>query len=332
MPEMEKTEFKFPDEQEDQGKPLEAAGEDDVEYIIEDDTPPEDRNVKPMPKEIVEKLETADEDSEDLDPKSQKERIHQYKKVWNDERRRAEAAEREREAAFEALQKLNEENKKLRAQYNAGEKTYIETVQNAADTELVMAKREYKEALESGDADRIVEAQAKVSEATFKAQQVRQYRPSALQEQENEVQIPQRQESAPKVDAKTQAWLDDNPWYGSKKAMSNFAVGIHEELVDEYGPNVVGTDQYFKHIDKTMRKKFPEYFETLEESSQAEPQPEPQIAQEKAKPSTVVAPATRSTSSKQVRLKQSQMAIIKKFGLTPEVYAREQRKLEASNG
>ena len=332
MPEMEKAEFKFPDEQEDQGKPLEAAADDEVEYIIEDDTPPEDRNVKPMPEEVVKKLEVANEDQEELDPKAQKERIKQYKKVWNDERRRAEAAERERQAAFDALERLNAENKRLKEQYSAGEKTYIETVQNAADTDLAMAKREYKEALESGDADRIVEAQARVSEATFKAQQAKQFRPTPLQEQENEVQIPQRQESAPKVDAKTQAWLDDNPWYGSKKAMSNFAVGIHEELIDEYGPAVVGTDQYFKHIDKTMRKKFPEYFETLEESSQAEPQPEPQTAQEKAKPSTVVAPATRSTSSKQVRLKQSQMAIIKKFGLTPEVYAREQRKLEASNG
>jgi hypothetical protein len=135
----------------------------------------------------------------------------------------------------------------------------------------------------------------------------------------------------PKVDAKTQSWLDENPWYGSKKAMSNFAVGIHEELVDDYGPTIVGSDQYFKHIDKTMRKKFPEYFDTSEEGSQAEPEPEPQTAP-KAKPSTVVAPATRSTSSKQVRLKQSQMALIKKLGLSPEVYAREQQKLEASNG
>jgi hypothetical protein len=330
MPEFKKEEFAFPDEQETKGKPLEASAEE-VEYIIEDDTPPEDRNVKPMPEEIVKKLEVADEEAEDLDPKSQKERIKQYKKVWNDERRRAEAAERERQAAFDALERLNAENRQLKAQYSAGEKTYIETVQSAADTELAMAKRNYREALDSGDADRIVEAQTALSEATFKAQQVKQFKPSALQEQENAVQIPQRQQEAPKIDGKTQAWLDENPWYGSKKAMSNFAVGIHEELIDEYGPTVVGTDQYFKHIDKTMRKKFPEYFETMEESSQAEPEQEPQTAP-KAKPSTVVAPATRSTSSKQVRLKQSQMAIIKKFGLTPEVYAREQQKLEASNG
>jgi hypothetical protein len=330
MAEFEKEQYKFPDEVEDKGKPLEAASEE-VEYVIEDDTPPEDRDQKPMPEEIVKKLEVADDDAEELDPKAQKERLKQYKKVWNDERRRAEAAERERQAAFEALQRLNDENKKLKAQYSAGEKTYIETVQNNADLSLNAAKKDYREALDSGDADRIVEAQAALTEASIKAQQAKQFRPSALQEQENEVQIPQRQQNAPQVDPKTQSWLDENPWYGAKKAMSNFAVGIHEELVDEYGANVVGTDQYFKHIDKTMRKKFPEYFETMEESSQAEPEQEPQTAP-KAKPSTVVAPATRSTSSKQVRLKQSQMAIIKKFGLTPEVYAREQQKLEASNG
>jgi len=329
MAEFEKEEFKFPDEQEDKGKPLEATAED-VEIIIEDDTPPEDRNQKPMPKEVVQKLENADEDAEDLDPKAQKERIKQYKKVWNDERREKEAALRERQAAFEALDRLNNENKQLKAQYSAGEKTYIETVQNAADTTLAMAKREYKEALESGDSDRIVESQTALSEATYKAQQAKQFKPSALQSEENDVQIPQSQQQ-PRVDPKTQSWLDENPWYGSKKAMSNFAVGVHEELVDEYGPKVVGSDQYFKHIDKTMRKKFPEYFDTMEEDSQAESDQEPQTAP-KAKPSTVVAPATRSTSSKQVRLKQSQMAIIKKFGLTPEVYAREQQKLEASNG
>ena len=328
MAEFEKEEFKFPDEAETKGKPLEAA--DEVEYIIEDDTPPEDKGQKPMPEEVVKKLEVADEDQEELDPKAQKERIKQYKKVWNDERRAKEAALREQQEAIELAKRVIEENKKLKAQYSAGEKTYIETVQSAADTTLTMAKREYKEALESGDSDRIVEAQTALNEATYKAQQAKEFKPSALQEQENEVQIPQSQQQ-PKVDAKTQAWLDENPWYGSKKAMSNFAVGIHEELIDEYGPKVVGTDQYFKHIDKTMRKKFPEYFETMEEGSQAEPEPEPQTAP-KAKPSTVVAPATRSTSSKQVRLKQSQMALIKKLGLTPEIYAREQNKLEASNG
>ena len=114
MAEFEKEQFKFPDEEDTKGKPLEAA--DEVEYIVEDDTPPEDKGQKPMPEEVVKKLEVADEDNEELDPKAQKERIKQYKKVWNDERRAKEAALREQQEAIELAKRVIEENKKLKAQ------------------------------------------------------------------------------------------------------------------------------------------------------------------------------------------------------------------------
>jgi hypothetical protein len=324
---MDTNEFKFPDEQDDikdQGKPV----ENEVDIIIEDDdVPAADRNVTPMPEDKVKALESAtDEEEENLPPKSQKERLQQYKKVWNDERRAKEAADRERQAAIDLARKVIEENKQLKEKYTAGEKTYIETAQNAAENKVALAKRAYKEALDSGEADRVVEAQSALNEAQFEAQQAKNFRPSALQDNENEVQLQQVEQQKPRVEAKTQQWLDANPWYGAKKAMSNFAVGVHEELVDEYGAEIVGTDQYFKRIDQTMRRKFPEYFDIPEESSEAEPK-ENQTSQ-KTKPSTVVAPATRSTSSKQVRLKTTQMALIKKLGITPEQSSREFLKME----
>lgn len=323
---MDKDEFKFPDEQEVEIK-ASSVDDDSIDIQIEDDTPPEDRGQKPMPEEKVKVLEQATEEEEaELAPRDQKERLQQYKKVWHDERRAKEAALREQQEAIELARRVLEENKKLKAQYTAGEKTYIETVQSHTDTQVAMAKREYKEALESGDADRVVEAQSKLNEATYAAQQAKQFRPTALQEDENEVKIQQVEQQRPRIDAKTQEWLEENPWYGTKKAMSNFAVGIHEELVDEYGKDIVGTDQYYKRIDQTMRKKFPEYFDIEESGTQAEAK-ENQTPQ-KTKPSTVVAPATRSTSSKQVRLKQSQLALIRKLGLSPEQYSREVLKLE----
>jgi len=332
MAEYENEKFVFPDEKEEKVEAKGTNKADDFEIIIEDDTPEVDRNVKPMPEEIVKKLEVADEDNEELDEKSQKERLKQYKKVWNDERRAKEAAERERQEAISLAQRIVEENKRLKQVLETGSKELTDSYKTAAKMAVQEAKRVYKEALEAGDAAKVAEAQEELTKAQIKLENVKKFKPNiAVQSEENVVQSNQVDQQRPKVDPKTQQWLDQNPWYGSKKAMSNFAVGVHEELVDEYGANVVGTDQYFKHIDKTMRKRFPEYFETLEGSS-AEPEQEPQTAPAKAKPSTVVAPATRSTSSKQVRLKQTQMALIKKLGLTPEVYAREQQKLEASNG
>jgi hypothetical protein len=321
-------EFKFPHELDEDKNVSISAEEDRIEIEIEDDTPPEDRGVKPMPKEIVQKLE---EDELDTYSAEAKEKLAQLKKVWHDERRRADSSDREREEAINVAQRLFAENKKLKQAYSTGEKTYIETVQNATELELEVAKRGYKEALETGDSDRIVEAQAKLNSAAIKSDKVKDFRPSALQEQENEVQIPQLQERPVTPDAKTQEWTEKNVWFGPKKSMTAYALGLHEELIDEYGKTFVGTDQYFQRIDKEMRKVFSEYFDTLEPQTKVDVEEESKPSQ-KSKPSTVVAPATRSTSSKQIRLKPSQIALARKLGLSPEQYARELLKMEARNG
>jgi hypothetical protein len=281
-----------------------------------------------MPKEIVQKLE---EDELDKYSAEAKEKLAQLKKVWHDERREKEAALREQQEAVRVAQRLLDENKKLKQAYSTGEKTYIETVQNATELELEVAKRGYKEALETGDSDRIVEAQARLNDAAIKSDKVKNFRPSALQEEENEVQIPQLQEKPVTPDAKTQEWTEKNPWFGAKKSMTAYALGLHEELIDEYGKNFVATDQYFQRIDKEMRKVFSEYFDTSEPQTKVEVEEESKPSP-KSKPSTVVAPATRSTSSKQIRLKPSQIALARKLGLSPEQYARELLKMEARNG
>jgi len=322
-------EFKFPHELDEDKNVSVSAEEDRIEIEIEDDTPPEDRGVKPMPKEIVQKLE---EDELDKYSAEAKEKLAQLKKVWHDERRRADSSDREREEAINVAQRLFEENKKLKQAYSTGEKTYIETVQNATELELEVAKRYYKEALETGDSDRIVEAQAKLNSAAIKSDKVKDFRPSALQEEENEVQIPQMQEKSVTPDAKTQEWTEKNPWFGSKKPMTAYALGLHEELIDEYGKDFVSTDQYFKRIDTAVRDAFPKYFDALEPQTQVEIEDEPQKAQPKAKPSTGVAPATRSTSSKQIKLAPRQVALARKLGLTPEQYAREFAKTGGQNG
>jgi hypothetical protein len=73
-----------------------------------------------------------------------------------------------------------------------------------------------------------------------------------------------------------------------------------------------------------MRKRFPEAF-GLEEEEQ-----KPQSV--RTKPSTVVAPAVRSTAPNKVKLKQSQVNLARKLGLTPEQYVKAQLELEARNG
>ena len=194
MAEMDKQEFKFPDEQDDtQGKPevkIELEG-NDLEIEIEDDTPEEDRNRTPSDPEKVKQLEV---EVDDLDKysKEAKDKIIKMKRVWHDERRAKEAALREQQEAVRVAQQLLEENKKLKEAYSTGEKTYIEVAQGAAESGLQLAKRNYKEALDSGDSDAIADAQIALNEATYKAQQAKNFRPTTLQVEEKDVQIPQK--------------------------------------------------------------------------------------------------------------------------------------------
>jgi len=294
------------------------AQEQEFEVEIEDDTPPEDRGRQPMPKEIVDELE-KDELEEYSD--KVKTRLLQMKKVWHDERREKERALREQQEAVQFAQKMLEENKRLKSTLTEGEKSYIDTAKSAAALELEVAKRAYKEAYESGDSEQLVNAQEKLNAASYRIQQVNSFKPT-LQPQENNVQTTQQApQQAVELDRTTKSWLDKNTWYGKDMEMTALALGFHQKLEREEGSQYIGSDDYWRRVDETMRRRFPEQFETQEE-----PKPSERTA---AKAATVVAPATRSTAPKKVTLSPSKLSLIKKLGITPEQYVKEMLKVEA---
>ena len=311
---MDAEDFKFPDEKEEV-----SAAADDFEIEIEDDTPAEDRDRQPLPKDIVDELE--DDELEEYS-EGVKTRLKQMKKVWHDERREKEQALREQQEAIAYAQRMMEENRSLKGKLSVGEQTFVSTYKGAAEMEYDNAKRDYKEAYDMGDADRLLDAQEKLNQAQFKLQRVNDYVPSR---QEEEVDVQPATNTVPRPDQRAIAWQERNEWFGKDEEMTSLALGLHQKLVAQYGTSYPSTDEYWKKVDDTMKRRFPEHFGDKEEEEA------PQKAQ-RSKPAPVVASADRSTPSKKVRLKQSQVLIAKKLGLTPEQYVREMMKLEASNG
>jgi hypothetical protein len=322
MPEFEKEEFQFPDEKTNElSVTMESDKDAKVEVEIEDDTPEEDRGRQPLPAPLKEELEKDDLEAYDDEVKQ---KLKQMRKVWHDERREKEAAYREQQEAVRLAQKLIEENKRIKSMLETGGKEYASTLQNAANLELEMAKRAYREAYDSGDADKIVEAQQSMQAANLKVMQAQQFRMPTLHEENFEVQSNQPVQEPPRpANPKLVAWQERNPWYGQDDEMTAAALGLHEKL-KKSGEVVIGSDEYYAILDRTIRKRFPENFEEAEvPKAKAEP---------RTRPSTVVAPAVRSTASNKIRLKASQVQLAKKLGLTPEQYALELKKLEAQNG
>jgi len=326
---VDREEFKFPDELEAENKAQENQEDsDDIEIEIEDDTPPEDRGRKPLPKEMVEELEK--DDLEEYSDKVKK-RLSQMKKVWHDERREKERAMREREEAFRFAQMREQEIRQLKSRLGTGEKAYIQEVTRSANNELVVAKEKLKQAYETGDSGLIADAQESLTQAALKVKQYENFRPS-LQEDESGVQ-PNLQYQVPAApptvtDPKAKAWMEKNPWFGTDEEMTSLALGLHEKLVRSgVDPR---SDDYYDRVNATMRKRFPEAFDDAEEDDP------PQTRQEKkparTKPANVVAPVTRATAPRQVRLSPAQVSIAKRLGISNQEYAKAMIELENNNG
>ena len=313
MAELQKEEYKFPDEIENKAISVDTP---DFEVEVEDDTPEADRGRYPASPETVKKLEVEvnelDQYSEDA-----KKKIITMKRIWNDELRRAESAEREREAAISATKKLLEENKRIKQMLTTGEKEYVSAVKNSSEMQLEMAKKAYKEAYDMGDSDKLAEAQQEMVKASLNLDKVNNFKLPTLQEDNYDVKIQHNDPVTPPPDDRVMEWQAENPWFGQDEEMTASALGLHEKLKRQ-GVKI-GSEEYYAQLDKTMRKRFPENFEETE----AEPKDEP-----KAKPKSIVAPATRSTAPKKVKLTTTQVALAKKLGLTPEQYVRELLKLE----
>ncbi len=315
---MSQPEFKFPDEQET-NQQTEAVAPD-VEIEIVDDTPAEDRNRPPLPKEIVKELE--EDDLEEYSDKVKK-RLSQMKKVWHDERREKEAARREADEALRLAQARDQELRKLREYAGTREKTYADDMTKAVTNEVTTAKSKLKQAYESGDPEEIANAQEALTDAKIRLKEI-EYRKPPLQPAESSVEIdPQSSTPTQVADPKAEAWRRNNTWFGVDEEMTSLALGLHAKMVRSgVDPR---SDDYYRQLDGTLKKRFPEYFNSDDVAAESK-------AKEPRKAATVVAPATRSTAPTKIRLTQTQLGIAKKLGLTPEQYAREALKLETNNG
>jgi hypothetical protein len=310
----EKVEYTFPDEQEDKGIEVESSSalkmgeveqeeEKEIEVEVVDDTPKADRGRKASkpPEDLT------DDELEDYSDKVRK-RIQHFSKGYHDERRAKEASQRERQEMEAFAKTLVDENNKLKGSVEKNQAALLEQAKKNSAIEVLAAKRAYKRAYEAGDADRLLDAQDKLTNAKIKADKLGDFEPETLQQAEIPVQIPQEAPIQP--DTKASDWASENSWFGSDDEMTAYAMGVHSKLVKQ-GVDTTSND-YYETINSRMRNTFPEEFGETEELEE----------RPSKRQSNVVAPATRSTAPRKVRLTQTQVAIAKKLGVPLDLYAK----------
>ena len=231
--------------------------------------------------------------------------------------------ERDKAEALRVSQQLIEENKKLKSRMQALDTGYLSEYGTRLQSQTDAAKRAYKEAYESGDADRMIEAQQTLSNIAVETQryntaktraeqQAEQQKLQVQRQQQQPARQPvQQQQSTPQPDPRAQSWAQKNDWFGEDRIMTTAAFTIHKQLVEEEGFDPQ-TDEYYTEVDKRMRSEFPHKFQTPKKSGGGS-----QVAS---------AGNSASRSNKQgrrsVKLTHSQVAIAKKLGVPLEEYAK----------
>ena len=270
------------------------------EVEVVDDTPEEDRG-----KQHLGDVDIPEDEISQYSGNVQK-RINQLKRAYHDERRDKERFLREQQEAINYAQAVAEQNKALQEKLSKGEKVLIDSHKNRVTSEMARAEKEYKDAYEAGEPEKMLEAQKKLARFTVEQREVENYRPvhnMPLQQPQNNVQ----QEVVP--DERTRQWVSDNRWFETDAVMRGAAFGIHDELVKQGIAS--GSEEYYSRIDARMREEFPNKFGSK-------------------KPANVVAPASRASGTSKVRLTKTQVAIAKRLGVPLEKYA-EQIMKEQSN-
>ena len=229
--------------------------------------------------------------------------------------------ERQKESAIQFAESVKKENENLKTRLDNLDKGYLEEFNNRVQSQLESAKRALKDANESGDADKIVEAQANLAAITVEKSKITKPKVEKTEEQPNQQPVvpnqpqpippqPPQQAQNPKPDPKAEAWAAKNEWFGQDEVMTYASFGIHRRLVEDEGFDPT-TDEYYSELDKRIAAEFPHKVGQTKQTGGSQ--------------KVVSATSSKSRNKggkKTVRLSPSQVAMAKRLGVPLEEYAK----------
>ena len=299
--------------------------EENVIVDIEEPVEKKEEDSKIPQKEELERTSVrSDKPEEELDEYSEN-----VQKRINQLTAKRKAALEEAEAAFKYAEEQKRQNEELQRQLKQLNTGYTSEFGNRIEAQTAQAKKLYKEAFDAGDAEKMSEASDLMAKLAIENERLRIQKARAEQEktvannegqsnnQENQPQarqVNQRQE----IDPKLQGWLDKNTWFGQDMVMTRGAQAIHEQVVavDGFDPT---TDDYYKEIDKRIRKEFPHKFQSDRKVAQT-------VAPVNGKS------VNNNGRKKQIELTPGQVAFAKKMRIPLEQYAKEVAKIDSRKG
>ena len=188
--------------------------------------------------EVEEDAEAAQavEDVSETEETKKEEELEDYsskvQKRINDLTRKLREAERGRDSALEYAKGIQTENVKLKTTNTNLDKTYLSEAENRLASQKEQTVNALKLAHEAGDYEKIAKAQEVLSKIAVEESKVQDnLKTHEVRAAEETAEIPQRVQQVRKPSAKTEAWAENNPWFGEDPVMTDAAKTIHEQVM-----------------------------------------------------------------------------------------------------
>jgi hypothetical protein len=290
------------------GETVNLGADSDLELEIVNDEP----EASPEPEGDEEELASYS--------KNVKKRIAQLTFKAREAERERERLERQQAALADYTKRTMAENQALKKALNNGQSLMADQLKGRVTSDLALAEKKLKEAMELGDYDKQVAASKEIAKLAVEQSRAEAFKPVRVEETAPE--LPEIEPRQPTPSPRAADWHRKNRWFGQDQTMTAYARHVHDRLVvfDHIDPN---SDSYWSKLDQEMQKRFPQVLGGEDDDGDYE--------EEEAAPaprrSNVVAPVKRSGSApRKVQLTATEVAIAKRLGLTLEQYAKEKLK------
>ena len=285
-------------------------GDSDEDHTEVDISPQEEKSPPDAGLAAAPDVVESDDPTEELEEYSTgvQGRISQLTKRFREE-------ERQKQTAIEFAENVRQENSALKKRMEDLDEGYLKQFDGRITSELESAKRVLRDAHETGDVDKLVEAQETlanltVQKSTANVARSKQARKAVEPQVQPQAQVQPAPQPQATPDPKAESWASDNKWFGTDEVMTYGAFGIHRRLVEDEGFDP-SSDEYYTELNSRLRTEFPHKLDSKSKTNGGR------------KVASAESSASRKKSGrKTVRLTPSQVAIAKKLNVPLEEYAK----------
>jgi len=277
----------------------------EVEEVIDDTQAVHDeQTTESTPTELEAESEEQEEVEEDVE--KPKKRNASYQNRINELVKRSNQAERQRNDFYNRIQQLETDLKKkniVSEDYAHLQSQFYDSRKTNAERALESARVAHKSAHEEGDSDKMLKAAEDIAEVKYELKQLdgqKPFIPPTPKQPLTAVEQPKNAQPVSQPDPRALRWAQDNSWFGTDVPKTGAAYAIDAALkMEGYNPS---SEEYYSELDKRVVEAF---------------------SHETSRPRQTVAGVSKTSStSKKVRMNQSQIAMARKLGVPIEEYAK----------